>query len=209
MNSHVLNGMIAFLAFSVAVSAYATGDPAKGKASYEVCAVCHGASGEGTPELNVPKIGGQEEWYVARQLQNFKTGLRAPNTSDVYGTQMRALSMTLADDQEIADVSAYVASLSPSAVADTVNGDAAQGKASYATCTACHGANGEGNQALNSPKLAGQHDWYIVRQLQNYKSGVRGGDPKNLFDTQMRPMAMVLTTDAAVNNVAAYINSLD
>lgn len=209
MNSHVLNGMIALFAFSVAVSAHAAGDPAKGKAAYETCAVCHGANGEGTPELNVPKIGGQEEWYVARQLQNFKSGLRAPTTSDVYGTQMRALSMTLANDQEIADVSAYVASLSPPAVADTVSGDAAQGKAAYATCTACHGANGEGNQALNSPKLAGQHDWYIVRQLQNYKSGVRGGDPKNVFDTQMRPMAMILTTDDAVNNVAAYINSLD
>ncbi len=209
MNSHVLNGMIALFAFSVAVSAHAAGDPAKGKAAYETCAVCHGANGEGTPELNVPKIGGQEEWYVARQLQNFKTGLRAPTTSDVYGTQMRALSMTLANDQEIADVSAYVASLSPPAVADTVSGDAAQGKAAYATCTACHGANGEGNQALNSPKLAGQHDWYIVRQLQNYKSGVRGGDAKNVFDTQMRPMAMILTTDDAVNNVAAYINSLD
>jgi len=209
MNSHVLNGMVALLAFGVAFSAYAAGDPAKGKAAYEICAVCHGASGEGTPELNVPKIGGQEEWYVARQLQNFKSGLRAPTTSDVYGTQMRALSMTLANDQEIADVSAYVASMSPPAVADTVSGDAAQGKAAYATCTACHGANGEGNQALNSPKLAGQHDWYIVRQLQNYKSGVRGGDSKNVFDTQMRPMAMILTTDEAVNNIAAYINSLD
>ncbi len=209
MNSHVLNGMVALFAVSVAVSAYAAGDPAKGKAAYETCAVCHGANGEGTPELNVPKIGGQEEWYVARQLQNFKSGLRAPTTSDVYGTQMRALSMTLANDQEIADVSAYVASMSPPAVADTVSGDAAQGKAGYATCTACHGVNGEGNQALNSPKLAGQHDWYVVRQLQNYKSGVRGGDPKNVFDTQMRPMAMILTTDDAVNNIAAYINSLD
>jgi len=209
MNSQVLNGMVALLAFGVAFSAYAAGDPAKGKVAYEICAVCHGASGEGTPELNVPKIGGQEEWYVARQLQNFKSGLRAPTTSDVYGTQMRALSMTLTNDQEIADVAAYVASMSPPAVADTVSGDAAQGKAAYATCTACHGANGEGNKALNSPKLAGQHDWYIVRQLQNYKSGVRGGDSKNVFDTQMRPMAMILTTDEAVNNIAAYINSLD
>ena len=81
MNSHVLNGMVALLAFGVALSAYAAGDPAKGKAAYEICAVCHGASGEGTPELNVPKIGGQEEWYVARQLQNFNSGLRAPTTS--------------------------------------------------------------------------------------------------------------------------------
>jgi cytochrome c oxidase subunit 2 len=192
----------------VAVSVHAAGDAASGKAEYEVCAVCHGANGEGAPELNVPKIGGQEEWYVARQLQNFKTGLRAPNTSDIYGTQMRAISMTVSD-QAIADVSAYAATLSPPAVADTVKGDATAGKVSYAACTACHGLNGEGNAALNSPKLAGQHDWYIVRQLNNYKQGVRGADPKNVFDTQMKPFAAMITSDEVANNVAAYINSLD
>ena len=39
-------------------------------------------------------------------------------------------------------------------------GDPAKGKALYATCASCHGANGEGNQALNAPAIAGQKEWY-------------------------------------------------
>ena len=78
----------------------------------------------------------------------------------------------------------------------------------YAICQACHGAQGEGNKALNAPKLAGQQDWYLVRQLQNFKAGIRGTHAKDMFGMQMRPMAMTLANDAAVNNVAAYIASL-
>ena len=93
--------------------------------------------------------------------------------------------------------------------AATVKGDAAKGKAAYATCGACHGADGKGNEAMNAPALAGQADWYIVRQLQNYKSGLRGTDAKDTFGMQMRPMAMMLATDEAVNDIAAYIATLD
>ena len=48
-------------------------------------------------------------------------------------------------------------------------GDPAKGKALYATCASCHGANGEGNQALNAPAIAGQQEWYLTRQLKNYQ----------------------------------------
>ena len=66
---------------------------------------------------------------------------------------------------------------------------------------------GEGNQALNAPAVAGQHDWYTIRQMEHYIAGIRGSDPRNIFDTQMRPMAMVLPTPDAIRNVTAYINS--
>ena len=52
-------------------------------------------------------------------------------------------------------------------------GDAVAGKAKYAVCVGCHGANGDGNKALNSPAVAGQEDWYLVRQLKNYKAGMK------------------------------------
>ena len=48
-------------------------------------------------------------------------------------------------------------------------GDATKGKAAYAVCAACHGANGMGNKALNAPRIAGQEPWYLERQLNNYK----------------------------------------
>jgi cytochrome c oxidase subunit 2 len=86
--------------------------------------------------------------------------------------------------------------------------DAERGKTLYATCGACHGANGEGMEALNAPKLAGQEEWYIIRQLQNFKNGVRGNNPKDTYGMQMAPMAQTLADDAAMADVAAYIRSL-
>jgi len=87
-------------------------------------------------------------------------------------------------------------------------GDVERGKALYATCGACHGANGEGQEALNAPAIAGQEEWYLIRQLQNFKNGIRGADPKDTFGMQMAPMAQTLPTEQAIEDVAAYINSL-
>lgn len=83
----------------------------------------------------------------------------------------------------------------------------AAGQAQYAVCAACHGAQGEGNQALNGPKLAGQQAWYIERQLKYFKEGVRGGEG-DTFGQQMAPMANMLADDDAIRNMAAYIASL-
>ena len=55
-----------------------------------------------------------------------------------------------------------------------VAGDAAAGAPLFAVCAACHGAQAEGNPVLNAPKLSGQQDWYLQRQLQHFKSGALG-----------------------------------
>ncbi len=70
------------------------------------------------------------------------------------------------------------------------------------------GAKAEGNVAINAPRLADQDDWYLVRQLQNYKKGLRGAHPKDTFGAQMKPMAAMLANDQAINNVVVYIRSL-
>ena len=82
--------------------------------------------------------------------------------------------------------------------------DLSAGQAQYATCAACHGANGEGNQALNAPKIAGQQPWYIERQLNHFKQGARGG-AGDTNGSQMTAFASMLTTDEAVRNISAYI----
>lgn len=87
-------------------------------------------------------------------------------------------------------------------------GDVAAGQGQYAICASCHGANGEGNQQLNAPKLAGQQAWYLAQQLNAYKAGIRGTHEDDLFGQQMRPMAMTLVDDVAVANVVAYIQTL-
>ena len=185
-----------------------SGSAEKGKSLYSVCASCHGSDGAGNKALNAPKISGQKEWYTARQLSNFKSGIRGSHESDIYGQQMRPMSMTLANNQAISDVSAYVSTLKGPASGSTIDGDLSAGKAAYAVCASCHGANGEGNDALNSPALNGQQDWYIVRQLYNFKNGIRGKHENDVYGQQMIPMAMTLVDDAAINNVAAYISTL-
>jgi Cytochrome c553 len=189
--------------------ACAEGNPEKGKELFQICAACHGQSGEGNKALNAPANGGQNEWYVIRQLKNFRAGIRGAEPKDTFGNQMRPMAMGLPDDQAIEDVAAYVASLAAPFPARTVQGDAVAGKKAFTPCVACHGENGEGDKSLNAPRLSRQHDWYIVRQLQNFKAGIRGAHPKDIYGAQMRPMAQLLATDEQINDVAAYLSTLE
>lgn len=86
--------------------------------------------------------------------------------------------------------------------------DVEAGRVLYNVCSACHGPDGEGLEALNAPKIAGQQSWYTIRQLQNFKSGVRGSNPQDIYGQQMAPMAQTLVTDQQIRDVAAYIQSL-
>jgi len=183
-------------------------DAAAGKTAYVICTTCHGANGEGNAALSAPAIAGQEAWYVERQLKNYKTGIRGTHSKDTFGMQMRPMAMTLASDLAVANVAAYIENLPPTAITHTTSGDATKGKTGYMVCATCHGANGKGLAAMNAPNLTIQQDWYIARQIANYKSGARGSDPKDIFGMQMKPMAGVLATDAAINDVLAYIKSL-
>ena len=87
-------------------------------------------------------------------------------------------------------------------------GDPQAGKALYQTCVACHGLQGEGNPALNSPKISGQETWYLKRQLGYFKDGIRGSNPDDTYGAQMAPMAATLVDETAMNNIAAYIQTL-
>jgi cytochrome c oxidase subunit 2 len=185
-----------------------TGDAARGQAAYVVCQACHGANAEGNKDLNAPRLAGLAAADLTRQIENFKNGARGYDASDAAAAQMKPIVQTLASAQAIADVVAYIGTLKAPAPAATVTGNAGAGATAYAICGACHGAAGEGNTAQNAPKLAGQHDWYVVKQLQNFKSGIRGKGPGDTFGPTMAPMALTLPDDAAIANVAAYIATL-
>ncbi len=87
-------------------------------------------------------------------------------------------------------------------------GDPAKGQEIYRTCEVCHGKNGEGLQATNSPKLAGLHDYYLIGQLQKFRSGLRGSNPEDIFGVQMASVAKSLPNEQAIEDVAAYIVTL-
>ncbi len=190
------------------LAARPAGDPAAGQGTYAICAACHGPDGQGVQALNAPKLSGQDGWYLRRQIQYFNNGVRGTTDGDVFGATMAPMMVTVADDRAIENVVAYLQTLSSEPAAQTVTGDAAAGENLYRTCSACHGEDGRGVWALNAPGLAGMSDWYLVRQLQNFRAGIRGSHPGDAYGHQMRMMADILANDQAINDVVAYMNTL-
>jgi cytochrome c553 len=197
----------ALLALGTAAAAGAE-DVARGEELYALCAQCHGERGEGNAAFLAPAIAGLDRWYVEAQLEKFRSGLRGGHPDDVGGLRMRPMSRWLAGPEAVKDVAAYVASLPPADPAPTLAGDPARGAQTYTLCVACHLPGGTGSEPLNAPPLVHASDWYLVRQLQNYKAGIRGARPEDATGALMRPMAMTLADEQAIQDVVAYIMTL-
>ncbi len=190
-------------------STQVAGNAETGKPLYAVCSACHGAQGEGNPALHSPKLSGQGDWYLKQQLKYYKQGIRGTHDKDVFGKMMAPMAATLADDAAMANVVAYIRTLPDNPAPATVKKSVSDGQKRYATnCGICHGANGQGIQAMNAPRLAGMSDWYLVTQLKNFKQGVRGVHPDDKYGAQMKLMAETLVDDQVTNDLVAYINTL-
>ena len=183
-------------------------EPNSAAAQYAVCAACHGHQGEGMVVLNAPKISGQSEWYLRKQLENYKGGLRGSHKDDIYGQQMAPMSMVLFNDTAIDDVIAHIQTFPDNPAPKTIEGDIESGKKTYAVCAYCHGGNAQGTKAMNAPRMAGMTDWYLQRQLQNFKHGIRGQHPQDYYGKQMSFMARILQDDKKIDDLVAYINTL-
>lgn len=185
------------------------GDVNAGRAFYTVCGACHGAEGEGNLALNAPKLAGQEGWYLRQQIKYFQNGVRGSHPDDVYGLQMAPMAATLANEVTLNNVIAFIQTLPDSPALQTVSGDVERGRELYEpTCGICHNIEGQGVWSVHAPRLAGMSDWYLVRQLQNFKSGVRGAHPNDELGFQMTSMVSSLKDDDAINDVVSYINTL-
>ena len=180
----------------------------QGKQHYAGCVSCHGIDGQGNEAMSAPKLAGLSRWYLHRQLSYFKQKIRGQNSDDLYGQQMAVMSGLLPDDKAIEDVSAYLSSLSPTDNISVSTGDPIKGKSFYKNCAYCHGDHAQGNFAMNAPKLAEQHPWYLKRQISSYQRGIRGTHPADLYGKQMILMSKILHDEQAVNDVVSYISSL-
>lgn len=187
-------------------------DDDRGAKLFPFCGQCHGADGQGIQTYLAPALAGLPEWYVSAQLQNFYTGQRGMHPDDVAGLRMYPMAKTFKGDRADADMQAlasYIAQLpAPSPPVTLVGGDPVRGANYYQVCIACHGPGASGNEALRSPPLHQQHDWYLLSALQRYKSGVRGSDPRNTNAQIMRGMSSTLVDEQAMKDVIAYILTL-
>jgi len=145
-------------------------DSAHGAQLFHICAECHGAHGEGNASGWPPQIAGQHPRVIAKELIDFRTGVRW------YDPMQRIAGRhVLQRTQDLADVAAYVAGLTPSSATTPGPGRHLEQAGEYYTrrCEWCHGPQGEGNDARFVPRVAGQQYEYLLRQLQDAREGRR------------------------------------
>jgi cytochrome c553 len=138
-------GLVCALAFATSVA---------DEQDFAYCTTCHGSQGNGNLAIRAPKIAGMEAWYLQRQLEAFRDGLRGAQAEDIAGQEMQPVGKRLDRDTNIAAVVRYVQGFEPKPVPSTVTGNVQRGETLYRTCGACHGARGEGNERLGAPALA-------------------------------------------------------
>lgn len=189
-----LQSLSALLAVSgiLAFGSSLAGDVERGEVIAYTCLGCHGIEGyrNAYPSYRVPKLGGQKETYLVLALQGYRDGMREHPTMISQGKTLT--------DQDMEDVSAYLATLGNETVAS--GGSNGGSFAPAATCAACHGQNGI-SVSPSWPTLAGQHEDYLVHALKQYRDGSR----KNAV---MMPLAANLS-DAEINALAEWFASLE
>ena len=189
----------------VSVQALAEGDAATGQAKSAICAACHGADGNSSVP-NWPKLAGQHEQYLARQLTLIKSGARPV-------PEMMGITPGISDE-DILHLSAYFASQqNTGGVADETKvalGErifrAGNADSGVPACMACHGPAGEGNPLAGYPALAGQHAVYTASMLQRFSGGENWGEDDAA--SQVMNGAASELTDAEIEAVASYIQGL-
>jgi cytochrome c553 len=148
-----------------------TPDAERGAMLFTQCAQCHGADGGGSTAGAVPRIAGQHYRVLVRQLVDFRHGRR-------WDMRMEGIAGShdvIPAPQDIADVAWHVSQLDRDGTRGIGDGEYLEkGAQIYAArCASCHGAEGEGDDAREVPKLAGQHAAYLARQLYDAVDGRR------------------------------------
>jgi len=181
----------------------AAADPAKGSTLYSngdssrgilACVACHGAAGNSTITQN-PKLAGQHEAYIQKQLHNFK----GPDRNNAV---MTGIAKALGED-DVRNIAAFLEQQKPAPGAARNKNTVDLGKKIYRAgiaekhvpaCAGCHGPNGAGIPAQYA-RIAGQHQDYTIAQLTNFRTGTRANSAqmtavgKRMSDEEMQAVA--------------------
>ena len=180
----------------------------RGAELYETCAPCHGDAGAGDAAIEAPAIAGLPQWYIEAQLSSFQEGWRGRHADDLPGLRMRPMAVTLNREGDIESVAQYVAAMPPVFPESTLHGNAGAGAVQYEqVCATCHGADGLGDEILRAPPIVQLPDWYLVQELQNYRSGARGANPADTWGITMRANVITMSNQA-MEDVIAYVQTL-
>ena len=197
----------AALALEVLVAACSGPAPEGGSAdttvagTVHVCSSCHGPEGRSVSPT-FPRLAGQQKDYLVAQLQAFRDKTRADPHAQTYMWGMAARL----SDPTIDGTAAFYAAETPVAGQPSASPETAAGKKiftegipseSVPACMSCHGEGAEGNGPI--PRLAGQHQAYLARQLEAFASMARANEimhenSKDLTPEQIAEVTAYLAT---------------
>ena len=172
-----------------------------------LCAACHMADGNSQLPAN-PKLAGQHEDYLFKQLREFKgwNGNPPVRENAIMGGMVAAL-----EEPDMRALAKYFASFElqpePAKNLETIELGQQIWRAGIASkgvpaCAACHGPAGAGIPA-QYPRLSGQFAEYIDTQMKAFRDGVRKNDPNGM----MRTIAIKMT-DPEIKAVSDYAAGL-
>jgi len=206
---HVWAVVAAMMIGGSAAQAEIKGDPAAGEGKAGLCGGCHGFDGN-SEDATFPRLAGQYEAYIAKQISDFQKGLRTNNET------MAGMAATVASPEDAHDIGAYFhkqkmakAPLQPVDKKLAEKGEKlfyeGNPKTNVYACVNCHGEHGRGkapNVAI-FPVIGGQHRDYIIKELKDLREGTRSNDPAGM----MQDIAKRLS-DEEIQAVANYLSSL-
>jgi cytochrome c553 len=172
---------------------------------WDLCGECHGLDGAGN-RIKFPRIAGQKQSYVIGELLDFRAGRRRNDDGQM---QEATHELTEADIPRVADWFAHQTppwpKLTIEAKPDLARARqlAISGAVGIPACLSCHSAASLGmlDEPFDAPRIAGQRDYYIAKELKDYRDGRRTNDPKRL----MRKIAKRLT-DTEIVSLAIFLS---
>ena len=175
--------------------------------SLPLCQSCHGDKLQGNESLKAPLISGLSQWYLYRQMKNYKDGIRGNHPQDIFGQSMRLSIMSLSDN-ELQALAEHISTISVDKQPQSIKGDIETGKFVFEHCISCHGEFGEGDQTIGAPRLTGQSDWYLYQQMINFQKDIRGNHQDDLYGKLMKDMAYMFN-EQMLKDVVSYISTID
>lgn len=202
----IIHAFVKSVVAAVLVTAVATpvlaqeGNAQAGKGKITVCLACHGEGGNDSKLPNVPKLGGQGEKYLLKQLHDIQGGTRA--------VPLMTGMLTNFNEQDLADIAAwYNSQQAPLGAVDPAlhkTGEvlfrAGNADIGVAACAACHAVDGAGLDTAGFPSLSGQDPAYTEAQLKAFRAGERSNDQAEV----MRSIAARLN-DKEIAALASFV----
>jgi len=177
------------------------GDPFAGKDKARICQGCHGIDGNSKDEM-IPKLSGQFEGYIAKQMRNYQGGIRSHEI-------MNGMAAPLSD-KDLDDISAYFSNQRRMKGNGSTN---ARGKELFLrgdiknnvmSCVFCHGGGGKGidHNISMYPVIGGQHKAYLLKTLKDFRGDDRYNSPNTVMNTYVRSLS-----DEDLEALADYISA--